>query len=324
MTARAWVAIAIAIALACLLAFLAWIYVAPATVTEKKDFLQLITQIFGGIVLLVSLIFTWWNLNVTQRAASETLRVTQEGQVTDRFLRAVEQLGNKDKIELRLGAIYSLERISRTSDIDYWPIIELVCAFLRSNAPVSEKAEAAAASEDVPPDEMIARDREDIQAAITMIGRRHRAGLEEPSTIYLASVDLRNLHLEHLNLSGAVLWLSSFEGSVLWGTDLQRARFTGASLRNANLTEARLEHAILSATKMEGANLLGAHLEGAYMADAIGVTFHQLQSAYIDEETKLPDRISKRQRDTLLARSRSAAQQGNEGAPPPTADNAAP
>jgi Pentapeptide repeats (8 copies) len=316
MVPRAGPAIAIAIAFACLVAFLAWIYVAPATTAEKKDFLQLITQIFGGIVLLVSLIFTWWNLNLTQRAANqnlenahETLKVTQEGQVTDRFLRAVEQLGNKDKIELRLGAIYSLERISRTSEVDYWPIIELVCAFLRSNAPVSGKETRAAASKRTPSNKTRIRDREDIQAAISMIGRRHRAGKEELGNIYLASVDLSNLHLEQVNLVGAILWLSSLEGSVLWGADLRRASLTGVSLRNANLTEAHLENAFLSGSDMEGADLTRAHLEGAYMLGVDGLTFQQLESAYINEETKLPDHVSKRQRDTLLARSRSAEQQ---------------
>jgi hypothetical protein len=309
-----WIGIVAAIVLACLLAFLAWVYIGPTTTAEKKDFLQLITQILGGLVLLVSLIFTWWNLSLTQRAANqnlenarETLRVTQEGQVTDRFLRAVDQLGNKDKIELRLGAIYSLERILRTSETDYWPVIELICAFLRSNAAVSEKTAGGAAPKRSSPIEAKTGDREDIQAAITMIGRRQAAAeKDEPNNLYLASVDLSNLHLEQVNLAGAVLWSSSFEGSVLWKANLRNARFTGASLRNANLTEACLEDALLSATDMEGANLTSVHLENAYMTDARGVTFHQLEGAYIDEETKLPSGISKQQRDSLLKRSRSA------------------
>jgi len=310
----AWIGIVAAIVLACLLAFLAWVYIGPTTTAEKKDFLQLITQILGGLVLLVSLIFTWWNLSLTQRAANqnlenarETLRVTQAGQVTDRFLRAVDQLGNKDKIELRLGAIYSLEQISRTSKTDYWPIIELMCAFLRSNAAVSEKGTAPKRSR---PIETKTGGREDIQAAITMIGRRQGAAeKDDPHILYLASVDLSDLHLEQVNLAGAVLWHSSFEGSVLVKANLRNARFTGASLRDANLTGARLEHAILSVTDMEGANLKSAHLENAYMTDAQGLTFDQLEGAYIDEETKLPAGISKHQRDSLLKRSRLAAAQ---------------
>ncbi len=314
----AWIGIVIAIAAACLLAFLAWAYIRPTTTVEKKDFLQLITQILGGLVLLVSLIFTWWNLNLTQQTASETLRVTQEGQVTDRFVRAVDQLGNKEKIELRLGAIYSLERISRTSEVDHWPIIELMCAFLRSDAPVSKKATAGAAAKNPHRIETKTEGREDIQAAATMIGRRHSAA--EPNALYLASVDFSNLHLEGVNFAGAILWSSSFEGAVLAGANLREARLTSASLRDANLTEAHLEDAILSATDMEGAILERAHLEGAYMTDASGVTFQRLESASIDERTKLPASISEKERQALLKRSRSAENQedkslGEAGAP---------
>lgn len=315
----AWISIVTAIFLSGLLAFLAWGYVQPETTEEKKDFLQLITQILGGAILLVSLIFTWWNLNLTQRAANatlenarETLKITQEGQVTDRFLRAVDQLGNKDKIELRLGAIYSLERIARASDTDYWPIIELMCAFLRSNAPISVESAVAGTPKNPRPIEKKGEGREDIQAAITMIGRRQKpVERDEPTAIYLASVDLRNLHLEQANLAGAILWFSSFEGAVLWGANLREARSTAASFQDANLTEARLENAVFSATNMKGADLTRAHLEGAYMTDAEGITLQQLEGAYIDEETRLPSEISKEQRDSLLKRSRSATVQEN-------------
>ena len=305
----AWIAIATAIVSSCVLAIAAWAYIQPVTPAEKKDFVQLVTQMLGGVILLASLGFTWFNLSVNLENARETLRVTQEGQLTDRFLRAVEQLGNKDKLELRLGAIHSLERISRTSDVDYWPTVELICAFLRSNAPVSEKAGEDVAAAHADPIATKVKGREDIQAAISMIGRRRGAGTEkEPAPIYLASVDLSGLHLEQVNLAGAVLWFSSFDGSVLARSDLRKARFTTASLRNANLVEARLDHAVLSVTNLEGADLTGAHLEGACMLDATGLTMSQLENAYIDEDTKLPPGFTKKQRDKLLTRHRPEAQ----------------
>jgi len=241
-----WVIIAAALVISCALAFLAWVYVRPITPSDKKDLLQVIAQIFGGATLLASLLVTWWNLNQTQQVANEnlknareTLKVTQEGQVTDRFLRAVEQLGNKDRTELRLGAIYSLERISRTSEADYWPIIELICAFLRSNAPVSDTTESPThrAKHSILASEAAHRG-EDIQAAITMIGRRRNPSRgDEPVALYLASVDLSDLHLEQANLAGAVLWSTSFKGAVLAQADLRGARLTAASLEDANLTD---------------------------------------------------------------------------------------
>jgi hypothetical protein len=57
------------------------------------------------------------------RALERQVLVAQEGQITERFTRAIEQLGN-DKMEVRLGGIYALERIANDSDKDYWPIME--------------------------------------------------------------------------------------------------------------------------------------------------------------------------------------------------------
>src|SRR3954471_10607316 len=57
-------------------------------------------------------------LERTQRRHSEDLRQTVQGQITERFTRAIDQLGATDdkgnkRLEIRLGGIYALERISR-------------------------------------------------------------------------------------------------------------------------------------------------------------------------------------------------------------------
>ena len=40
--------------------------------------------------------------------------LSREGQVTDRYTRAIEQLGS-DKLDVRIGGIYALERVARDS-----------------------------------------------------------------------------------------------------------------------------------------------------------------------------------------------------------------
>jgi hypothetical protein len=45
----------------------------------------------------------------------------------------VEQLGS-DKLEVRLGGIYSLERISKESPDDYWTVMENLTAFVRERS----------------------------------------------------------------------------------------------------------------------------------------------------------------------------------------------
>jgi hypothetical protein len=51
----------------------------------------------------------------------------------------------------------------------------------------------------------ISKKRANIQAAITMVGRRHDAiSNEAPAPLYLADADLNSLHPERANLEGAV------------------------------------------------------------------------------------------------------------------------
>jgi hypothetical protein len=79
--------------------------------TTSVQIVAVIAQIFGSIAILIGLYFAWGNL-ITAR----------DSQITERFTRAVDQLGNK-KIEIRLGGIYALERIANESEKDYWLIM---------------------------------------------------------------------------------------------------------------------------------------------------------------------------------------------------------
>jgi hypothetical protein len=104
-------------------------YVAPTQPGERKDLVLAVAQILGGTALISGLYFTW-----------RTLQVTSEGQITERFTRAIDQLGKFDDerkklFEIRLGGIYALERIARESPEDYWPIMEILTAYVRHNAP---------------------------------------------------------------------------------------------------------------------------------------------------------------------------------------------
>jgi hypothetical protein len=66
--------------------------------------------------------------------ASRTYRLTQQGQLTDRYTKAIEQLGS-DKPDVRLGGIYALERIAKDSAYDRATIAEVLTAFIRGRAP---------------------------------------------------------------------------------------------------------------------------------------------------------------------------------------------
>jgi hypothetical protein len=63
----------------------------------------------GGTVI-VGLTGFWANV----RNTNKTTALTKQGQVTDRYTKAIDQLGS-DKIDVRIGGMYALERIARDS-----------------------------------------------------------------------------------------------------------------------------------------------------------------------------------------------------------------
>jgi uncharacterized membrane protein len=74
-------------------------------------------QALVGVVLLGGLYFTY-----------RIFDLSRQGQVTDRFTRAIDQLREECKLDVRLGAIYALERIAWDSQRDHGPIVEVLTA----------------------------------------------------------------------------------------------------------------------------------------------------------------------------------------------------
>jgi hypothetical protein len=58
----------------------------------------------------------------------EQTNADRQRRITEIFSKAVEQLGS-DKLEVRLGGVYSLERISKESPDDHWTVSPQAPAF---------------------------------------------------------------------------------------------------------------------------------------------------------------------------------------------------
>jgi Pentapeptide repeats (8 copies) len=228
-------------------------------------------QSLGGIAVLVGIYFAWMNLKSTQEAQkatqdnqTKTLAVTNEGQITDRFTKAIDQLGSP-QLELRLGGIYALGGIANESAQYHWPIIEIPTTYIRVHAPIKKSTEeqpSAAATlkpksdqartpnatpritpKPTPAATPAPQPSPDIQAILTVIGRRVR------------SFEKENEHL-----------------------DLSETNLVGAKLVRAHLEDAQLS----------GADLIGADLRRADLSSAPFLTQQQVNSAYGNKATKLP------------------------------------
>lgn len=185
--------------------------------------------------------------------------LSREGQVTDRYTKAVEQLGS-DKLDVRIGGIYALERVARDSVRDHPTIMEVLAAFIREQAREQSvsPATAFAAPERSP--------SPDVQAALTVVGRRN------------PKRDIRRIDLSRTDLSGASLFGADLSGALLVGAnftraDLIRARFVGAILIGAALhgvdsMRATFADAVLKSARLEGATLAYADLTGADLSSA--------------------------------------------------------
>jgi hypothetical protein len=100
---------------------------------------------------------------------AQNYRLARQGHVTDRYTKAIEHLG-ADKLDIRIGAVYALERIARDSAADHPTVMEVLAAFVREHSrepwPPPDPSGTAA-------DPAERRTRPDLEAAMTVIGRRN-------------------------------------------------------------------------------------------------------------------------------------------------------
>ena len=182
---------------------------------------------------------------------------TQEGQITDRFTKAIDQLG-RDTLAVRLGGIYALERIAIDSEPDHWAVMQVLTAFVREQTQGRLNTSQSWFALRWPKDQDVSKPPADIQAILTVIGRRTRTYGKGESQV--------------LNLSA-----SQLKGANLWGAQLEGANLLGAQLEGANLWGAQLE----------GAHLREAQLEGADLSQ------DQINTACVDERTILPEGLTR-------------------------------
>ena len=288
------------------------------TLRLVNEYRRTLAQIIGGLALLFGLYLTWRRI-----AATETsVEIANESQVTERFTRAIDQLGS-EQIAIRLGGIYALERIARDSQKDHWTVVEVLTAFVRERSgPLRDELEKLKLREQQGKDladEGPPTAPTDIQAALTVLGRRTWLESEGSSLLDLSNSYLRRANLGGANLRRANLIKADLSEANLGGANLRRANLGRANLIKANLIKANLRRANLGRANLIKANLheanlsraflieanlheaylVGADLRGAYLhvADLRGANLErvtnlaqeQIAKAQIDSDTLLPD-----------------------------------
>jgi Pentapeptide repeats (8 copies) len=257
---RAFVALAVTVAT---LLVLAVVIIPPLLAggdDTENDVRSTLLQGLAGLFLAAGLYFTAQTLRHNRESAARTFELEREGQITERFTRAIDQLGH-EKLDVRLGAIYALERIAWDSDREHEPIVEILTAFLREHA---DKTRGSPGDPSKPPS--FENSRADVTAALEVIGRRADRG--ERHQLDLRRIQVKGAHLEDANLRKALLNGAELQWTYLQGADLSGAILSDADLRcsdcrSADMRDTWLDDAKLDDVKWDEAVLDRALLHGA-------------------------------------------------------------
>ena len=187
--------------------------------------------------------------------------LNRAGQLTDRFTKAIEQLGHKE-LDVRLGGIYALERIARDSKQDHPQVVEVLTAFVREHAPLDRDAE------DPDPESGWQTPETDVQAVLTVLGRRKVSHeTEPPPWLDLAETNLHRAILFEARFRRAGLRGARLRGAHFVRADLSESYLGGTDLRWANLRETNPSDSDLRDANLHGANLSGADLREVWYND---------------------------------------------------------
>lgn len=215
----------------------------------------------GALALTSGLAFT-----------ARTHNLSRRGQFSDRFRSAV-QLLSSDKLEERLGGIYSLEQLISESAAEHEATVNVLAGFIRSRASVIWD------ESDQPMSGVASRDGEhgpwrsplDIDAAMTVLGRR--PARVERFPIDMTRCDLRGVNFHNASFVKARFkqaWMDEVDltetiltGTVLDGALLRRARVEGSKLDKASLRGTQFENAQILDSDFSGADIFKTNLTGA-------------------------------------------------------------
>ena len=232
--------------------------------------------------------------------------LSREGQVTDRYTKAIDHLGSSRR-DVRIGGIYALQRIAYDSGKDHPTVMQVLCTFIREHShepwPADKDGNLLGGEQ---------KTRPDVQAALFVIGyrraksdnqvmdlnhaslrsaildgmsftsrqSRHQWVAKQEPSAWLDEVDFTHATLKGVDLEGASLYGANFTDANLSPNDPDSphpasAKLTGAKLTGANFTRADLTDADLTGAKLIEAKFIGADLTGANFtrADLTGANF---------------------------------------------------
>ena len=228
--------------------------------------------LIGGVLIT-------WQIYVASRraaAAEKTAKLTENGNIAERFKNAIEHLGNCSAA-VNLGGIYALHHIAHEVEEYRERVFKILCSYIRGITTSPKYRSRNAGSTEIKP-------TIEIQSILNLLftdtqDRKIYKGLQgnlEGADLYgarFASANLQNANLRGANLQKANLRYAKLQNADLWKANLQEANLRRANLQKAKLREAKLQNADLRGGNLQNANLWIADLQDAVLR------FAKLQNA---------------------------------------------
>ena len=256
--------------------------------TVLKNLAQGSALLLGALVAAATLFFTLIKTWINER----TTTAEEEGLITDRINAAVASLGaektikkGKDEdeetvpnIEVRIGAILALERMAKKNADVHIQIMEILTAYIRENAPVTEEKHNR-------------KPRQDVQLAFTVIGRRpeESIALERMHDFHLdlRNCDLTRIVIHGLNFDCARFDDSIFNSAILIVTSMQSSYLNRVSMRSAYLSNVNFNKVKF----FETVSLEFSCVRKCNLSDS-GISQDQINVVFGDGSVTLPDSIT--------------------------------
>jgi hypothetical protein len=200
-----------------------------------------------------------WTARRLVEAEQRTAEATELGRSAEIMAQSFAGLGD-DKVQIRVGSIYSLERQARERPKDQGPIVQTLAAFVRERCP--------APAQPITAETIYRAIQTDVQAALSVLGRRLRANDPAGARLTFAGANLSGYDLSDGDFTGA-----SFKGAYLCaanfaGAKLRRGDFQLAVADQADFYGADAREALFSASYCSSARFAHADLRGAAFVDA--------------------------------------------------------
>ena len=231
----------------------AWVTMRPSLTGAARQ--KAVSDARLGIASILAVLATAGGFAYTIR----TYRLSRQGQISDRYIKAIEQLSNENP-DIRIGGIYALYQTTTDAPEYQNTAIEVLAAYIRNRAPwPNTQTSAPQVPRLVAAQADAILPQQDIRNALAVLYR------------LVKSVSRTGLDLSRSNLAGANLIEMYLVDAKLTDTNLNEAKLSKADMRGADLRGAELTNVQLYGADFTDVRLNQGQISRAALTDVKGL-----------------------------------------------------